>query len=80
MAQMTKYIQRVASGPKQRFRDPETDTDLDLSYISDNIIIMGYPTPANNYQAVFRNNQDQVRKLLEWVTVRRRRELHDNSQ
>lgn len=47
MANITRYIQRVVSGPKQRFKDPETDTDLDLSYISDNIIIMGYPTPAS---------------------------------
>lgn len=47
MAQLTKYIQRIVSGPKQRFKDPETDTDLDLSYISDNLIIMGYPTPAS---------------------------------
>ncbi|TIB81273.1 phosphatases II [Wallemia mellicola] len=65
MANITRYIQRIVSGPKQRFKDPETDTDLDLSYISDNIIIMGYPTPANNYQAVYRNNQVHVRKLLE---------------
>ena len=37
---MANFIQKIVSGPKQRFKDAEIGTDLDLSYISDNIMFV----------------------------------------
>ena len=40
---MANFARRVVSGNKARFKDEELDVELDLVYLTDNVIIMGYP-------------------------------------
>ncbi|XP_055376462.1 putative uncharacterized protein DDB_G0277255 isoform X1 [Condylostylus longicornis] len=58
---ITNVIRNVVS--KQRKRYVANGYDLDLSYICDNIIAMGYP--AANIEKWYRNHIDDVVKFLE---------------
>jgi hypothetical protein len=40
---MANFARRIVSGNKARFKDEELDVELDLVYVTDNVIIMGYP-------------------------------------
>lgn len=40
---MANFARRIVSGNKARFRDDELDLELDLVYVTDNVIIMGFP-------------------------------------
>lgn len=40
---MANFARRIISGNKARFKDEELDVELDLVYVTDNVIIMGYP-------------------------------------
>ncbi|PWN48289.1 hypothetical protein IE53DRAFT_319705 [Violaceomyces palustris] len=59
---MTDFLRRIISGPKARFKDPRLGTDLDLVYVTDNIVIMGYP--ASGLASLYRNKRSDVRKFL----------------
>ncbi len=60
---MTSIARRIVSGQKARFRDPVLDLDLDLTYVTDHLIIMGFP--ASGVQSLYRNKRSDVRRFLD---------------
>ena len=60
---MKDYARRLVSGNKARFRDGHLNLELDLVYLTDRIIIMGYP--AEGLESLYRNNRDDARRFLE---------------
>ncbi|KAJ6571746.1 phosphatases II [Mycena capillaripes] len=60
---MTDYIRRLVSGNKARFRDGKLNLELDLIYLTDRVIIMGYP--AEGLESFYRNNREDAKKFLE---------------
>ncbi|KAH8287857.1 hypothetical protein KR018_002681, partial [Drosophila ironensis] len=59
---MSNVIRHVVS--KKRIRYKEKGYDLDLTYICDNIIAMGFPAP-HKLEGMYRNRQEDVVKFLE---------------
>ncbi|KAF5351028.1 hypothetical protein D9756_008419 [Leucocoprinus leucothites] len=60
---MTDYIRRLVSGKKARFKDDELSLELDLVYVTDRVIIMGYP--ATGLEGYYRNRREDVKKFLD---------------
>ncbi|KAJ7145364.1 phosphatases II [Mycena crocata] len=60
---MTDYIRRLVSGNKARFKDGKLNLELDLVYVTDRVIIMGYP--AEGFESFYRNNREDAKKFLE---------------
>ncbi|PWY99731.1 hypothetical protein BCV70DRAFT_145910, partial [Testicularia cyperi] len=60
---MATIARRIVSGQKARFKDPNLDVDLDLTYVTDHVIIMGFP--ASGVQSFYRNKRSQVRRFLD---------------
>ncbi|KAJ7512033.1 hypothetical protein B0H11DRAFT_2151772 [Mycena galericulata] len=60
---MTDYIRRLVSGNKARFKDGKLNLELDLIYLTDRVIIMGYP--ADGLESFYRNNREDAKKFLE---------------
>lgn len=60
---MTSIARRIVSGQKSRFKDPTLDVDLDLTYVTDHLIIMGFP--ASGVQSWYRNKRSQVKTFLD---------------
>lgn len=60
---LTSFVRRLVSGPKARFKDEKLGVDLDLAYLTDRIIMMGYP--ASGVESLYRNDGDDVRKFLD---------------
>ncbi|WVR04807.1 hypothetical protein IAU60_001819 [Kwoniella sp. DSM 27419] len=56
------YIRKIVSGKKARFIDPENAVNLDLVYVTDRIIIMGYP--ATGVASLYRNRRRDVLKFI----------------
>ncbi|KAG8737009.1 Telomerase protein component 1 [Ceratobasidium sp. 414] len=57
----TNFARRVVSGKKARFQDGSID--LDLAYITDQVIIMGFP--AEGLEALYRNRREDARGFLD---------------
>jgi phosphatidylinositol-3,4,5-trisphosphate 3-phosphatase/dual-specificity protein phosphatase PTEN len=60
---MANFVRRLVSGNKARFKDAELDLELDLVYVTDHILIMGYP--AAGLESFYRNNRHEAKKFLE---------------
>ncbi|KAF9477325.1 phosphatases II [Pholiota conissans] len=60
---MTDYIRRLVSGNKARFKDHNLNVELDLVYVTDQVIIMGYP--ASGLEGLYRNRREDAIKFLE---------------
>ncbi|TBU41726.1 phosphatases II [Dichomitus squalens] len=60
---MGDYIRRLVSGKKARYKDSELDVELDLAYITDQVIVMGYP--ASGIEGLYRNRREDAKKFLE---------------
>lgn len=58
---MTNQIKKLVSKKKRRFI--EDGYNLDLTYISERVIAMGYP--SENLESMYRNKLEDVRSLLE---------------
>ncbi|WVN87265.1 uncharacterized protein L203_102442 [Cryptococcus depauperatus CBS 7841] len=56
------YIRKLVSGNKARFIDPENAVNLDLVYVTDRIIIMGYP--AIGIAGLYRNKRRDVLRFI----------------
>ncbi|TFK77365.1 hypothetical protein BDN72DRAFT_830526 [Pluteus cervinus] len=60
---MADYIRRLVSGPKARFKDQALNMELDLVYVTDHIIIMGYP--AIGVEGLYRNRREDAKRFLD---------------
>lgn len=76
---MTDYIRRLVSGNKARFKDDKLNVELgesedftnalvltgvtDLVYVTDQVIIMGYP--ASGIEGLYRNRREDAIRFLE---------------
>ncbi|KZT28129.1 hypothetical protein NEOLEDRAFT_1176278 [Neolentinus lepideus HHB14362 ss-1] len=60
---MADFIRRIVSGNKARFKDETLDVELDLAYITDQIIVMGYP--ATGIEGLYRNRREDAKKFLD---------------
>ncbi|KAI6045253.1 hypothetical protein EDC04DRAFT_3104726 [Pisolithus marmoratus] len=56
------YIRRLVSGSKARLKDDELGTDLDLVYVTNQIIVMGFP--AAGLESIYRNRRADVQHFL----------------
>ncbi|KAI6032431.1 hypothetical protein EDC04DRAFT_2898130 [Pisolithus marmoratus] len=56
------YIRRLVSGSKARLKDDELGTDLDLVYVTNQIIVMGFP--ATGLESIYRNRRADVQRFL----------------
>ncbi|KAI6158198.1 hypothetical protein BKA82DRAFT_4068421 [Pisolithus tinctorius] len=59
---MPMYIRRLVSGSKARLIDDELGTDLDLVYVTKQIIVMGFP--ATGLESIYRNRRADVQRFL----------------
>ncbi|KDR72555.1 hypothetical protein GALMADRAFT_252686 [Galerina marginata CBS 339.88] len=60
---MTDYIRRLVSGNKARFKDHDLNLELDLVYVTDQVIIMGYP--ASGMEGLYRNRREDAIRFLQ---------------
>ncbi|KAI0827036.1 phosphatases II [Trametes gibbosa] len=60
---MGDLIRRFVSGNKARYKDEQLDLELDLAYITDNVIVMGYP--AAGIEGLYRNRREDAKKFLD---------------
>jgi phosphatidylinositol-3,4,5-trisphosphate 3-phosphatase/dual-specificity protein phosphatase PTEN len=54
------YLRQIVSGPKNRYK--EDGYNLDLTYICPRLVAMSFP--ASGLETLYRNNIDNVYKLL----------------
>ena len=60
---MANYVRRLVSGGKARFKDASLDVELDLAYLTDHLLVMGFP--AAGVEALYRNRREDARRFLE---------------
>ncbi|KAL4068594.1 hypothetical protein V8B97DRAFT_1973684 [Scleroderma yunnanense] len=59
---MSIHIKRLVSGSKARLKDDELGMELDLAYVTDQIIVMGFP--ATGLESIYRNRRTDVQRFL----------------
>ncbi|KAG2039191.1 hypothetical protein BDR03DRAFT_952142 [Suillus americanus] len=59
---MAEFLRRLVSGGKARFKDPNLDLELDLAYVTDQVIVMGYP--AAGIEGLYRNRREDAQRFL----------------
>ncbi|KAG1878385.1 hypothetical protein C8R48DRAFT_686766 [Suillus tomentosus] len=59
---MAEFLRRLVSGGKARFKDPNLDLELDLAYVTDQVIVMGYP--AAGIEGFYRNRREDAQRFL----------------
>ncbi|EMD31886.1 hypothetical protein CERSUDRAFT_119176 [Gelatoporia subvermispora B] len=60
---MADFVRRLVSGNKARFKDEDLHLELDLAYITDRVIVMGFP--AAGIEGLYRNRREDAKKFLE---------------
>lgn len=60
---MVLVLRRLVSKKKKRYQDRENGFDLDLTYVTDDIIAMGFP--SENFERIYRNPMPEVQRFLE---------------
>ncbi|KAG8870288.1 Telomerase protein component 1 [Serendipita sp. 405] len=60
---MSSYVRRLVSGHKARFYDKDLDVELDLVYLTDQVVIMGFP--AAGLAGFYRNPREEVKRFLD---------------
>lgn len=60
---MSERLRKVVSKKKLRFQ--KDGFDLDLSYITPQIIAMGFPTDSGTFEGVYRNPMEEVQRFFE---------------
>ncbi|KAJ3326089.1 hypothetical protein HDU76_013021 [Blyttiomyces sp. JEL0837] len=58
-----KVLRKLVSGNKKRHVDKDLRVDLDLTYVTNNIIAMGFP--AENMERIYRNKMSEVIHFLD---------------
>jgi len=58
-----QVVKHKVSKSKRRYIDPKNDVDLDLSYITDTVIAMGFPSEGS--ESYYRNPMPEVQRFLE---------------
>ncbi|WAQ91021.1 hypothetical protein PtA15_13A421 [Puccinia triticina] len=56
-------IRKLVSGNKTRLKDAQVGVELDLCYLTPQIILMGFP--ASGIETLYRNSRKQVKRWLE---------------
>lgn len=59
---MAEFLRRLVSGGKARFKDTNLDLELDLAYVTDQVIVMGYP--AAGIEGLYRNRREDAQRFL----------------
>ncbi len=65
-------IRRLVSGSRSRFYDPHLSLDLDLTYLTDQLILTSFPAPSSSspssalkgVQGLYRNRSEDVARFL----------------
>ena len=60
---VSTWLKTLVSQNRKRYKDD--DVNLDLTYITDRVVAMGFPAPEGNVEAVFRNRAADVRRFLD---------------
>lgn len=60
---MSNFVRRIVSGNKARFKDVNLNMELDLVYVTDHVIIMGFP--ATGVEGMYRNRREDAKKFLD---------------
>jgi phosphatidylinositol-3,4,5-trisphosphate 3-phosphatase/dual-specificity protein phosphatase PTEN len=60
---LTRFVRKLVSKKKNRIQD--MGYDLDMTYITDRIIAMGYPTSDSSFQSNYRNPFSEVKSFLD---------------
>lgn len=60
---MVNFVRQLVSKKKKRFVDTVNNFDLDLAYVTDNIIASGFP--ASGFESLYRNPMPEMKRFFE---------------
>jgi phosphatidylinositol-3,4,5-trisphosphate 3-phosphatase/dual-specificity protein phosphatase PTEN len=61
---MTTFVRHLVSKKKKRFVDPVNKFDLDLAYITEQIVASGFP--ASGFESLYRNPINEMKRFFEF--------------